>query len=135
MEPVTPKRGRLVARMALAALLAAYWLSLFLGTHIHRVPQSLAGHNDKLLHLCAYGGLSVLLLAWRISRGPASIRTVAVFWLLIAGYGAFDELTQILVGRQCDFFDWTADLTGAAFGLAVTWPVASWLFGRMSRSA
>lgn len=137
MEPtaVTRKRGRLAARMALAALLAAYWLSMFLGTHIHRVPQGLAGYGDKTLHLCAYGGLAVLLLAWRISRGPVAFRTVAVFWLLIAGYGAFDELTQLLVGRQCEFADWIADLSGAALGLVVTWPLASRFFGRMPPAA
>lgn len=132
---VTRKRRRITARTALVALLSAYWLSMFLGTHIARVPVSMAEQGDKLLHLGGYGGLAVLLLAWRISRGPASFRTVALIWLLIAGYGAFDEITQPLVGRNCDFADWIADLIGTALGLAVTWPVASRFFGRMRPSA
>ena len=132
---VTRKRRRITARMALVVLLSAYWLSMFLGTHMARVPKSLAGQGDKVLHLSAYAGLAVLLLAWRISRGPATFRTVALIWLMIAGYGAFDEITQPLVGRHCDFTDWIADLIGAAVGLAVTWPVASRLFGRMRPSA
>ena len=132
---VTRKRRRITARMALVALLSAYWLSMFLGTHIARIPKSLADQSDKVLHLGGYCGLAVLLLTWRISRGQASFRTVALIWLLIGGYGAFDEITQPLVGRQCDFADWITDLIGAALGLAVTWPVASRLFGRMRPSA
>ncbi len=132
---VTRKRWRITARMALVALLSAYWLSMFLGTHMDRVPKSLAEQSDKVLHLGGYCGLAVLLLVWRISRGPASFRTVALIWLLIASYGALDEITQPLSGRQCEFADWIADLIGAALGLAVTWPLASRLFGRMRPSA
>ncbi|MDB5346753.1 MAG: hypothetical protein JWP89_5130 [Schlesneria sp.] len=116
-----------IVRIGLVTLLAIYWSSMFFGTHLPRMPQSLAGHSDKLLHFCAYGGLAVLLLSWRITRGRVSIRQLLMLWLMIGAYGIFDEMTQPLVGRDSDIEDWLADLTGAAIGLAVTWPVATWL--------
>lgn len=116
-----------IVRMGLVTLLVIYWSSMFFGTHLPQMPQSLAGHSDKLLHFCAYGGLAVLLLSWRITRGRVSIRQLLLLWLMIGAYGIFDEVTQPLVGRDSDVKDWLADLTGAAIGLAVTWPVATWL--------
>lgn len=116
-----------IVRIGLVAVLVIYWSSMFFGTHLPQMPQSLAGHSDKLLHFCAYGGLAVLLLSWRITRGRVSMRQLLVLWLMIGAYGIFDEVTQPLVGRDSDVKDWLADLTGAAIGLAVTWPVATWL--------
>ena len=42
-------------------------------------------------------------------------------WILaqIVGYSIFDEVTQIPVGRTCDFFDAVADWIGGVFGLCV----------------
>jgi VanZ family protein len=114
--------------LTLLVLLSLYWLSLFVGTHIPRVPQVLAEKGDKTLHLCAYGGLAALLLCWRLSKGPVSIRSVAMIWLIVAGYGIFDEVTQPLTGRFCEFADWVADVIGATIAIAVTWPAASFLF-------
>jgi VanZ family protein len=116
-----------VVRIGLVTLLVIYWSSMFFGTHLPQMPQGLTGHSDKLLHFCAYGGLAVLLLSWRITRGRVSMRQLLLFWLMIGAYGIFDEVTQPLVGRDCDIKDWLADLIGAAIGLAVTWPVATWL--------
>jgi VanZ family protein len=116
-----------IVRIGLVILLAIYWSSMFFGTHLPQMPQSLAGQSDKLLHFGAYCGLAILLLSWRITRGRVSIRQLLVFWLMIGAYGIFDEVTQPLVGRDSDIKDWLADLTGAAIGLAVTWPVATWL--------
>ncbi len=114
-----------MVRIGLVTMLVIYWSSMFFGTHLPQMPQSLAGHSDKLLHFCAYGGLAVLLLSWRITRGRVSLRQLLLFWLMIGAYGIFDEVTQPLVGRDSDIKDWLADLTGAAIGLAVTWPVAT----------
>jgi VanZ family protein len=113
------------------AILTAYWLLMFFGTHIPRVPRSLAGANDKVLHLVGYGGLAALLLVWRCSRGPVTIRTIALLWLLIGCYAAFDEITQPIVGRHADVADWIADVVGAAIGLGVTWPLAARFFGHI----
>lgn len=127
---LSSKRAFIVIQVTLVTLLAAYWLSMFLGTHIPQVPQSLAQQGDKLLHFGAYLGLAVLLLTWRISRGSITIRRLALFWLMIAAYGILDEVTQPLVKRDAEVGDWLADIAGAAVGLLIAWPIASWVFGR-----
>lgn len=135
-QPVTNRtrssnRAILVIQLILVALLAVYWLSMFCGTHIPQVPQGLAQHGDKLLHFGAYFGLAVLLLTWRLSRQSITFRRVILLWLMIAAYGIFDEVTQPLVNRDAEVVDWLADIAGAAVGLMITWPIASWIFGRM----
>lgn len=127
----TSNRAVLVIQLILVALLAVYWLSMFFGTHIPQVPQSLAQHGDKLLHFGAYCGLAILLLTWRISRQSVTLRKLVLFWFMIAAYGIFDEVTQPLVNRDAEVGDWLADITGAAVGLMITWPIASWIFGRL----
>ncbi len=118
-------------RLILACALVTYWLAMFFGTHLPRIPRSLAEQSDKLLHFVAYGGLAVLLLGWRASRRVPTLQTVVMLWVLIAVYGLFDETTQPLVGRHCDFGDWIADIIGAAIGLAVTWPVTLRVIARL----
>ena len=72
-------------------------------------------NSDKLMHLCEYGGLGLLLgRAVRRSRPGrtamwAALATLAVGALIAAG----DENFQRLIpGRSCDLFDWLADCTG-----------------------
>lgn len=101
-------------------VLAVYWLTLFIGTHLPRVPKALAEQGDKLLHVGAYGGLATLLMVWRLSRGPVSRLRLLRDGLMIAVFAAFDEITQPLVGRFCDPLDWLADIAGAGVGLIVT---------------
>ena len=73
---------------------------------------------DKWEHLGAYAALAFLIAA-RQSLWPhlnwKSLCRIAVF---VALYGAFDELTQIPVGRQADVADWYADVLGSVIGLA-----------------
>jgi len=37
--------------------------------------------------------------------------------LVLAAYGILDELTQALVGRSCDIFDWFSDICGILLAL------------------
>lgn len=134
-EPGTKWKLVSTIRVGLLAALAIYWLSMFFGTHLTTMPQSLAKQSDKMLHCFAYFGLATLLLTWRISRGPAALGNILKIWLMIGLYGVFDELTQPLVGRHADIKDWLADLTGAALGVAITWPIASWLRSRLVAAA
>jgi VanZ family protein/UDP-2,3-diacylglucosamine pyrophosphatase LpxH len=81
---------------------------------------------DKLAHASVFGALAFFLdLAFRKSRHdwPMHRRHLWVF-LGVAFYGATDEWHQYFVpGRDCSFFDWLADASGAALGLAVAvWP-------------
>jgi VanZ family protein len=103
------------------ALLVVYWLALFAGTHVPRVPHELLPRNvsDKLLHLTAYAGLAFLIcLNWSLRR-PLTWRLGVIVLILLAGIGAVDEVTQIPVGRDCDILDWYADITGATVGVGL----------------
>ena len=117
-----------LVRRALVVVLSAYWIAMYVGTHVPKVPQVLAEQGDKLLHMGAYGGLAFLLIVWFGSRRPVSFRKIGLLWLLIAAYGIFDETTQPLFGRHAEVADWLADIVGAALGLALGWPVALKLF-------
>lgn len=112
----------------LVTLLAGYWVAMFVSTHIPTLPIALPGQSDKTVHLTAFCGLASLLMAWRCSRGQVGLSHLLLMWLMLAGYGAVDEVTQPIVGRVCDLHDWLSDLLGAAIGLAATWPLASRLF-------
>ncbi len=101
-------------------LLPAYWIFLFTVTHFPklglpgRIPQS-----DKIVHLVAYGLLALLLWRFVMTFTDLSPRFVYKALALIAAYAAFDEMTQPLVGRSADIWDWFADVVGAGLVLAV----------------
>jgi VanZ family protein len=99
--------------------LAVYWLIIFTGTH---VPPSdvvlLVEANDKVLHFTAYCLLAFgIALAWQLGSGILNYRHLWIVWTVAIVYGALDEITQIPVHRDCDFWDWTADACGAAAGV------------------
>jgi len=99
--------------------LIGYWLVLFAGTHLPRVriPNVAGGHSDKILHLVAFAGLS-FLLSWAIpTKHSDRFRNVRMAGLAAILYGAFDELTQIPVGRTADWLDLLADTIGVVLGL------------------
>ena len=116
-------------------LLAAYWIALFLVTHVPLPPRvpSVAG-ADKVFHAGAYAGLAFLLALLAALRVAPSWRQYTKIFALVAAYGAIDELLQIPVGRTCDVWDWLADIAGAAAGLLV-FAIAASLARRFSRSA
>ena len=120
-----PPARRLSVRSVLAVMLIVYWASMFFGTHVPTLPLVKAG--DKMLHFCGYAGLATLLMGWRASRGQFGWKTPLLLWFMLAAYGAFDEVTQIPVGRQADVADWLADLTGAACGLGLAVVIARWI--------
>ncbi len=108
-------------RRGLAILLIAYWLAMFVATHVPRVPRelSLMPGGDKSQHLIAYAGLA-FLIGSRQSFGDSLGRKRALFVFgIVALYGVIDELTQIPVGRTADVYDWLADVTGAVVGLGL----------------
>lgn len=110
------------------AVLACYWLAMFTGTHwpnfsLRAYPQN----TDKVLHFSAYAGLSFLIALWlELKRSsaalpkPSGVSLRDGLWILavIVGYSCFDEVTQPLFGRTCDFYDAVADWIGGIFGLA-----------------
>ncbi len=108
----------------------AYWVALFVSTHIPRVPwpSGLPEPNDKTLHVVFYFGLA--LMGWMVSSGrPVAHRWTNVEWFsVLAIYGAFDEVTQPMVNRHCSILDWFADMAGSA--LAIGLMAMVWRFGR-----
>jgi len=105
--------------------LAAYVAALVLATHwppqrFPRLPFRI-DVPDKLAHFGAYALLVLLVVVTALSFSafrrlrPLHWAGIACVGLtLLAGLGLCDELTQPLVGRQFDWWDWAADLAGAA---------------------
>lgn len=94
-----------------------YLALLFAGTHLPLRLQRLAAHNhDKLLHFAGYGLLGALI-GWQLGRGAPSRRQMLRVWAAILLWAGVDELTQPLVGRTLDVYDWIADGLGSAVGL------------------
>ena len=86
------------------------------------VPMVPIPHLDKMLHLGAYGLLTLLLA--RALRGTArassgDLALAACLWA--TAYGGVEELLQrSLPGRSCDLMDMLANALGAALA-ALVW--------------
>jgi len=106
--------------LLLLAVLAVYWLTLAITTHIPRLePKLPISHPDKWVHAAAFCVLA-LLLAWNWSlRATFGMRQALLTFAILAAYGAIDEITQIPVGRHGNLADWAADLLGAALGVTL----------------
>lgn len=98
-------------------VLAAYWVSIYFLTHwpdVDRFTQGVDWPSDKVVHAGMYAGWAFLW--WRVLGAALKpVPRAAVIWLLVgaAGYGVFDELTQAIVGRQPDVWDFACDMLGA----------------------
>jgi VanZ family protein len=106
---------RLAARARTLALV--YLAALFLATHLPMRHGSLS-NSDKLYHFGGYAVLTLCVLAgWELTIGVLEAKHYFAVWLVGVLYAAFDEITQIPVGRQCDANDWMADVLGIVAGL------------------
>ncbi|MEZ6088320.1 MAG: VanZ family protein [Pirellulaceae bacterium] len=111
--------------MRLASIiLIPYWVVLFIGTHTPSLRMPSFSNADKFYHFAAYAGLA-FLMAWALPKHKHfATRHLKVALLICLFYGAFDEITQLLVqGRQADILDFVADLVGAVVGLAAYWVI------------
>src|SRR5262245_48048419 len=106
--------GRL--RRSILAVLIVYWICLVLGTHW--APREGPQIPDKVLHLTAYAGLTVLLAINVFWNLPGRWWWYGVILAGVAAFAGIDELTQPPFGRSADWYDWYADLAGIAIGLA-----------------
>lgn len=112
--------------------------ALFIGTHIPnlRVKVGNVDRPDLLIHLCAFGGWFVLLLAtgW---LGPwRSPRSIAVCAIIAGVYAVFDEFTQAIPGlhRTAALDDLAANVCGIAIA-AIGALIVSRLTSRRQSSA
>ncbi|KLU06207.1 VanZ family protein [Rhodopirellula islandica] len=128
MQPVTKFR-LLGFRLAVIALVA-YWVAIFVGTHLPKMPQSLPSVNDKVMHFTAFFGLAMLLCYCTNSSRVWRRFSIIVAMCLV--YACVDELSQALVrGRHSDPMDFLADAAGTLTAVflyaAVRW---AWLSHR-----
>lgn len=124
MRPVT-KIKIFGFRMAVVVL-AAYWLAIFVGTHLPAVLDISPSVNDKFKHFSAFFVLGGLLCY--VTNSRQWIRRFLTIGLVGMAYAAIDELTQSLVpGRYSDPYDFLADSLGlwSAIGIYVTAKIGS----------
>ncbi|MFA5553177.1 MAG: VanZ family protein [Phycisphaerae bacterium] len=118
--------------------LVLYWPAIFVATHIPRLPEWVGQVpvSDKVMHFTAYFLLTFLL--WYVINPDHKVnwRKPAVWWvlLIVACYGAMDELLQAYVGRHPDLYDFIADMAGAVTALILLsifhfWPACLILTG------
>jgi VanZ family protein len=96
-----------------AAMLLAFLLP------VRITPPAEAKHADKLVHFGLFVGFALLLWLDKRPKGWSIL-------LISAAFAAAIELVQWRVpvlGRQGDWMDWAAGVSGAAFGtiLLLTW--------------
>lgn len=106
-------RGRLF-------ILICYWICGFLLTHlpIQGNGDPLVPHVDKIGHFVLYSGLGFFVAIW-IGTHLKLRQTMIWSFLACTFYGILDEGLQMLVpSRFASFYDWLADVLGAAFGIA-----------------
>lgn len=93
----------------------AFWVLICVLTHLP--PHDLhvgAGINDKVAHFTAYFLLSFGIGLSMVTTFPGR-RWIPILMIALAmAYGAVDERTQPLFGRDCELYDWFADLGGAS---------------------
>jgi len=116
-------------------LTALYWAVLFTMTHLPPKHLPHVPASDKVEHFTAYMVLCLLVGAtlWQVVPHRRGLIPVMIF-VVAALYGAFDEFTQIPVGRDAEFGDWAADVSGAAVAGLVVF-VVHWFWSRRSRPA
>ena len=108
---MTRSRGPATAAFAAVAVLSLVVLFSPRGPS----PASGLGHLDKVVHLTLFALLAATA-RWRFGPAPAVL-------LAVCAYAPLSELVQglALPGRQADWYDGVADLTGVALG----WLLAS----------
>ena len=117
-SPAAQRLGRFAAR---ARTLAVVYLAvLFIGTHIPGKALPRLTWSDKTYHLCGYAVLTLcVLVGWELTIRRLEPKHYFAVWLVGILYAAFDEVTQIPVGRSCDVNDWAADVLGIVGGILV----------------
>lgn len=100
----------------IAQMVALYWAS---SRSDVTIPS---GVSDKVVHFAAYTVLSALSLRATSGGRWAGVngRSAAGALVVAGGYGALDELHQLLTpGRFGALDDWMADLLGALTAIAL----------------
>ena len=98
-------------------LLGIYWTILLVLTSLPGNDLPDINVSDKFEHFLAFFGLATLLyFSLLVQEKYKKLKKYSSsFTLLIVGsYAALDEFHQLFIpGRDCEFFDWIADFSGA----------------------
>ena len=97
------------------------WIVFFVLTHwpVEEMPDTpFIPHIDKVVHFSLYAVLGFLLSQRVISDGNFKKR-LGIVLVVLAAYGAFDEISQPYMGRTMELIDWIADVCGAMMGIVM----------------
>jgi VanZ family protein len=102
------------------SLTIVYWCGLYVLTHVPVAVPVAVPVTDKTAHFVSYALLAcaVFISMHLTRRRPAAALGIFVLGVMLV-YGAFDELTQIPVGRDGNILDWYADAAGAAVAVVL----------------
>lgn len=109
------------ARLTAWCLTAAYWVIIFVLTHLPPSNLPRVRVPDKAAHLVSYGLLSAGLFVSLSLTGLRASRAAIIVLLIAMGYGAFDEWSQRFVRRSAELDDWLADVGGALIAVGLMW--------------
>lgn len=100
--------------------LAFYWLLLLTLTSIPLPePPKILHMSDKIEHILAFSGLAFLINFTIFAQNKfykLKKHVLISTMLVIAVYGAIDELHQPYFNRICDIYDFLADIVGGLIG-------------------
>jgi VanZ family protein len=112
-SPVAKRLGRFAARARTLAVV--YLVVLFVGTHLPSTALARLTYSDKFMHAGGYAMLTLFVLAgWELTIRRLEPKHYFAVWLVGTMYAAFDEVTQIPVGRSCDINDWARTCWGSS---------------------
>ena len=121
------------ARLTAWCLTAAYWVIIFVMTHLPPSDLPRVRVSDKTAHFVSYGLLSAGLFVSLSLTGLRASRAAIIVLLIAMGYGAFDEWSQQFVRRTSELDDWLADISGAMVAVGVLW-LARVVIARLHRA-
>ena len=121
-------------RWIISVVLAACWIGAFTATHIPAKEMPKLPATDKTLHFVGFLVLTGLFVLTLSVRGVGSVKTAIIAAVVMAVYGACDELTQPPFNRYASLDDWIADASGALAAILV-WLAVKEVSKRLTRTA
>jgi VanZ family protein len=115
------KRHRRSRLARIRDLWIAYWVLLFVATHVPipgRGPVTVE-HGDKVIHFVVYFILTWLGGRYLLATGRGTLRALAAWAAIYLLYAGADEYLQSLVGRTMSLSDWLADAAGIVLATLV----------------
>ena len=109
------------ARLTAWCLTAAYWVIIFVLTHLPPSNLPRVRVPDTAAHFVSYALLSAGLFVSLSLTGLRASRAAIIVLLIAMGYGAFDEWSQRFVRRSAELDDWLADVGGALIAVGLMW--------------